>query len=113
MSGEETTTESLAAEGVKEGQAIQDLSKEVIEHLSKEIETTTTNMMVYRSKIAFAVFLGPFLLLLAVVANTRGLSISLNLGWIATVAIGIVWCFCFLTLAFMNARIEPQAWAAM
>lgn len=86
------------------------LSKEVIEHLSREIGTTTTNMMVFRSKIAFAVFLGPFLLLLAIVANTKGLSISLNLGWNTTLIIGSVWCLCFLTLAYMNSRIEQQAW---
>jgi hypothetical protein len=110
MSGKEAKTESIALDDLTKAQGIQTLSKEVIEYLSKEIETTTTNMMVYRSKIAFAVFLGPFLLLLAIVANTKGLSISLNLGWLATFAISIVWCFCFLTLAFMNARIEQQAW---
>ncbi len=85
-------------------------SKEVIEYLSKEIETTTTNMMLFRSKIAFAVFLGPFLLLLAVVANTKGANISLKLGTVSTFIIAGIWGLCFLVLGYMNARIERQAW---
>lgn len=105
-----TNTESMPVEGLAQGREIQNLSKDVIAHLSKEIETSTTNIMAYRSKIAFAVFLGPFLLLLAVVANTKGLSISLNLGWVTTVVIGTIWCLCFLTLALLSVRIELQAW---
>src|SRR5437879_4842954 len=101
MSSKETKSESVAAEGVK------DLSKEVIEYLSKEIETTTTNMMVYRTKIAFVFFLGPFIILTAAV--TKGVTFSLRLDWIAIAAI-FVNLICFLTLAYMNARVERQAW---
>ena len=106
MSSKETKSE-LAAEGTKEGLPTQHLSKEVIEYLSKEIETTTTNMMVYRTKIAFVFFLGPFIILIAVV--TKGVTFSLRLDAIAIVA--IVFNFlCFLILGYMNARVERQAW---
>jgi hypothetical protein len=107
MSSKETKGESLAAESMKEGVPVQTLSKEVIEYLSKEIETTTTNMMVYRTKIAFVFFLGPFIILIAVV--TKGVTFSLRLDSIAIVAI-VVNFLCFLILAYMNARVERQAW---
>ena len=97
----------LAAEDIKEELPIQNLSKEVIEYLSKEIETTTTNMMVYRTKIAFVFFLGPFIILIAVV--TKGLTFSLRLDSIAIAAIFVNF-LCFLTLAYINARVERQAW---
>ncbi|HKB64672.1 MAG TPA: hypothetical protein VKC61_02375 [Pyrinomonadaceae bacterium] len=87
-----------------------DLSRVVIEYLSNEIQTTTTNMMVYRSKIAFAVFLGPFLLLVAVVANAQNLKVSFDPNRTAVIGLGLGWCACFLILAYMNARIEQQAW---
>jgi hypothetical protein len=106
VSNKETKSE-LAAEGTKEALPIQNLSKEVIEYLSKEIETTTTNMMVYRTKIAFVFFLGPFIILIAVV--TKGVTFSLRLDSIAIVAIFFNF-LCFLTLAYMNARVERQAW---
>jgi hypothetical protein len=107
MSSKETRSESLAAEKMKEGLPMEHLSKEVIEYLSKEIATTTTNMMVYRTKIAFAVYLGPFIILIAVV--TKGVTFSLRLDSIAIAAIFINF-LCFLTLAYMNARVERQAW---
>ncbi len=106
MSSKETKSESVAAKSIKEV-PIQNLSKEVIEYLSKEIETNTTNMMVYRTKIAFVFFLGPFIILIAVV--TKGVTFSLRLDRIAIAAIFVNF-LCFLTLAYMNARVERQAW---
>ena len=106
MSSKETKSLSVAAERMKEGPT-QNLSKEVIEYLSKEIETTTTNMMVYRTKIAFVFFLGPFIILIAVV--TKGVTFSLRLDRFAIGAIFVNF-LCFLTLAYMNARVERQAW---
>lgn len=110
MSGNETKTESASAQPQTEVQNTQDLSKVVIEYLSNEIQTTTTNMMVYRSKIAFAVFLGPFLLLVAVVANANNLKVSFDTNKATVIGLGVGWCACFLILAYMNARIEQQAW---
>jgi hypothetical protein len=110
MSGNDIKKELLPAKGAREAQNIEDLSKVVIEYLAKEIETTTTNMMVYRSKIAFAVFLGPFLLLIAVVANAKNLKVSFDTNRSVITGLGLGWCACFLVLAYMNARIEQQAW---
>lgn len=66
-----------------------DLSKEVIQYLSKEIETVTNNMMVFRTKIAFAVLVGPFLILVSFVVSARGYRIWLSPDWVAKVAIAI------------------------
>lgn len=107
MSSKETKSESVTAESMKEGPPEPNLSKEVIEYLSKEIETNTTNMMVYRTKIAFVFFLGPFIVLIAVV--TKGVTFSLRLDWFAIGAIFVNF-LCFLTLAYMNVRVERQAW---
>lgn len=84
-------------------------STELLEYLTREIETTTTNMMVFRSKIAFAVFVGPFLLLIALAAGTRSLNVTTHIDLPATLFI-IVVCLCFLTMAYITARIERQAW---
>lgn len=84
-----------------------DLSKEVIQYLSKEIETTTNTMMVFRSKIGFAVLVGPFLIL-GVLAS-RGLGLSLNFDRWAVIA-SLTGVACYLTLAVMSGRIEEDAW---
>lgn len=84
-----------------------DVSKEVINHLSKEIETTTNNMMVFRSKIAFAIFAGPFIILAAVVAS-KGPGVWLDFDALAKTAIFIVG-FCYLGMAYMAARMDQQA----
>ncbi len=61
----------------KENQ-IEDLTSEVIQCLSKEIETTTNNATVFRSRISFAVFFGPFIILGSFVVAAKGLPIVLN-----------------------------------
>jgi len=44
-----------------------------IEHLSKEIETHTNAIMSFRTKIAFTVFVGPFILLSSVLLSIEKL----------------------------------------
>lgn len=41
----------------------------LIEYLSKEIETSTKNLIAFRERINFAVFVGPFVLLGATLAG--------------------------------------------
>jgi hypothetical protein len=85
-----------------------DSSKEIIAYLSKEIETTTNTMMVFRSKIAFAVFFGPFLILGSFVVAAKSLPLSIELDLYGKIAIA-VGCTCFLALAVISARIEKDA----
>lgn len=86
-----------------------DLSRDVIRYLSKEIETTTNNMMVFRSKIGFAVIVGPFLILGTLVYAAKGASVSITRdGWIILAALLDVGSY--LALAFLAAKIEEDAW---
>lgn len=39
------------------------LEEKMVDYLSKEIETQTNNLMSFRERINFAVFIGPFVLL--------------------------------------------------
>ena len=43
----------------------------LIDHLSREIETHTKNMMTFRARINFAVF-GPFVLLGSIMVSAKG-----------------------------------------
>jgi hypothetical protein len=86
-----------------------ELTKEIVAYLSKEIETTSNSMMVFRSRISFAVLVGPFLILGTLVYAAKGLALSRNLGtggWIAAVIV----CVCYLALAFVSGRIEEDGW---
>ena len=87
----------------------EDLSREVVLYLSKEIETTSNNAMVFRSRIAFAVFFGPFLILGSFVVATKGLPLSLNLDRWAWLFL-VIGCGCFVTLAYICSRVEKEAW---
>lgn len=98
-----TTDEATAPTGHGE------LAKEVVLSLSKEIETASNNMMVFRTKIAFALLIGPFLLLGPFLVNARGSSISFKwdrLGLLATV----FYCISFIGIAFVCAGIEKHIW---
>jgi hypothetical protein len=77
--------------------------------LAKEIETVTKGMMVFRSKISFAVLVGPFLILGTLVYAAKGLRISTDFGARAWAAIVVV-LFSYLALAFLSGLIEEDSW---
>jgi len=86
-----------------------DLVKDIIGYLSKEIETVTNGMMVFRSRISFAVLVGPFLILGTLVYAAKGLSISTDFSAYAWTAIGVV-LLSYLALAFLSGLIEEDGW---
>jgi len=86
-----------------------EFAKEIISYLSKEIETVNNGMMVFRSKISFAVLVGPFVILGALLYATRGLPISTSLGPGGKAAIVFVG-LCYLALAFLSGLIEEDGW---
>ena len=103
-----TASESIARRAKGTG-LTEKSSTEVIEYLSKEITTTTANMMVFRTKIAFLVFVGPFILLIALAARFNGLNITSHFDRTAKLAIILVGIV-YLILAGITAGIERQAW---
>jgi hypothetical protein len=87
----------------------ENLAREIIEYLSKEIETVTNGMMVFRSRISFAVLVGPFLILGTLVYAAKGLRISTDFSVSAWTAIVVV-LLSYLALAFLSGLIEEDGW---
>ena len=100
---ENTTAQDLAQPNQSEI-----LAKELMLCLSKEIETTTTNMMAFRTKVGFGMFVGPFLLLGSFIVGAKGQPVSFNLNRYVLGAL-IVDVVCFLGIAYIAAQIEAQA----
>lgn len=83
-------------------------TKDLVQHLSKEIETTTNNMMAFRTRIGFSLCIGPFLLLGSLIVGTKGQPVTrLNWYYIAPALVGIV--ICYLGIAYITSQIELQA----
>jgi hypothetical protein len=85
--------------------------KELIEYLSKEIETHTNNLMTFRSRISFAGLFGPFLLLGSVLVATKHIP-----GQVAPVS-GNKWIVAgsglvlsYVALAWAGAAVEKHVW---
>ena len=100
---ENTTAQDLAQPNQSEI-----LAKELMLCLSKEIETTTTNMMAFRTKVGFGMFVGPFLLLGSFIVGAKGQPVSFNLNRFVLGAL-VVDVVCFLGIAYIAAQIEAQA----
>lgn len=85
------------------------LEEQFIQHLSKEIETLTTAMITFRTKIAFTIFLGPFVLLATFMVGTKSVPQVGQLSTetvLALITVGL----CYLLLSLLSARIELGMW---
>lgn len=83
---------------------------EIINHLSNEINNKYTNTIIFRTRIAFVVWVGPFIILSSFIVATKG-SLSINLNDSLTrICLGI-FLLCYIVLGFIGARIEKQAWS--
>ena len=81
----------------------------LIEHFSREIETLTSNIMTFRIRIAFTVFIGPYILLGSIFVGTKG-NFTLNTDSVWTWLAIVVASTMFLSLGVASGRIEKQAW---
>jgi len=100
---ENTTAQDLAQPNHSEI-----LAKELMLCLSKEIETTITNMMAFRTKVGFGMFVGPFLLLGSFIVAAKGQPVSFNFNRYVLGAL-VVDVVCFLGIAYIASQIEVQA----
>lgn len=85
--------------------------KELIEYLSKEIETHTNSLMTFRSRISFAGLFGPFLLLGSLLIATKhvpGTTVPAT-GYKWLVAGGGLF-LSYLALAWSGATVEKHVW---
>ena len=83
-----------------------EIELKLIEHLSKEVETHTNNLMTFRARVSFAALVGPFILLGLVAAKrisgySNGKAIAGGLG---------VMALCYLAIGVAAGRIERHVW---
>ena len=84
------------------------LEDKLIEHLSKEIETQTDNLMTFRTRVSFAALIGPFFLLGSLLVAAKRIPKASN-GWL--IAGGLVlMILSYLTLGWAASSIERHAW---
>jgi hypothetical protein len=77
----------------------------LVDHLSKEIITQTNNLMIFRSRINFAVFIGPFVLLGSMLYSGHGLP-RVEHQWLLLTIIVLS----YLTMGWTCASIEIHIW---
>lgn len=86
----------------------------LIDYLTKEIETQSKNLMAFRERINFAVFVGPFVLLGAMLYG--GIIPRINFGGLTGNAkIGLAVCLffallCYLFMGIACLQIEKHMW---
>ncbi len=83
--------------------------EKLIDHLSKEIETLTNNTLTYRVRAAFTIWIGPFVLLGALIIATKGnIEFQTESGtfWIAVIIAAVS----YYGLGVAAAIVEEQAW---
>lgn len=84
-------------------------SKELIEYLSKEIETITNNNSTFRSRASLSVYLGPFIILgslIIALKDARITSTSSTWTWILAGFAAI----CYVGIGWMSGKIEDHGW---
>jgi len=84
------------------------LTKDLVQHLSKEIETTSNNIMAFRTRIGFSLCIGPFLLLGSLIVGAKGQSVASNFRWYGWPALAVV-VICYVGIAYITSEIELQA----
>ena len=80
------------------------MKQAIIQHLSKEIEVCVNNSYLFRMRSAFSVWVGPFVLLGAVVVATKG-NLSITINWISGISV-VVAVLVYTLFAHLAGRIE-------
>ncbi len=76
-----------------------------IEHLSRDIATHTSYLVTFRSRVAFNMLIGPFVLLGTFLIATKGIVPASRLDVDAIVAI-VIACLCYLALGVYGAMLD-------
>jgi hypothetical protein len=79
---------------------------EMTEYLKKEIETLSTNTMTFRSRIAFSVFVGPFLLLGSIIVSASRNGLNFNSYPWSTLIPVLIALGAFWALGTLCGRVE-------
>ncbi|MBI1803074.1 MAG: hypothetical protein HY033_05985 [Ignavibacteriae bacterium] len=81
------------------------LRAELIKHLSKEIEVLSTNMITTRLRAAFTVWVGPYILLGALVLKQQLSAVVMRLDPLGVSLLALVFGL-YLSLAYIAGRME-------
>lgn len=81
----------------------------IIKHLSDDIINRYNNTLVFRTRIAFVVWIGPFIILSSFIVATKG-SFTLDLHDIVVRLCIFVFVVCYLILGGFASGIEHGAW---
>jgi len=81
--------------------------KDLIQHLSTEIDTHTKMIFDWRARAAFYWLVGPFLAIGSVVIITKEPPAFNGLDSVGWMALGIA-CLCFVGIAYIGSRIEAD-----
>jgi len=105
--------ETIEVAKLRQGGLMENEGK-LIDYLSKEIETQTKNLMIFRERINFAVFIGPFVLLGAILyggiiprINWGSLTRTAKIGFALSLLLAIL---SYLTMGIACSRIEKHMW---
>src|SRR5881227_2227157 len=82
---------------------------ELIDYLSKEIETQTNNLMTFRARINLAVFVGPFVLMGSLVFR-NDIPRGIHLWSAKTLIPATLLALIYLTMGWVCCSIETQIW---
>jgi len=83
--------------------------KELIAHLSQEVDTHTKMIFDWRARAAFYWLVGPFVLIGSIVILTKHPLLFSRLNWFGWVAV-IVACFCFVAMSVLGGVMEKTMW---
>lgn len=83
--------------------------KELIEHLSTEIDTHTKMIFDWRARAAFYWLVGPFVVIGSIVVVTKQVPTLHSLDNVG-IAAAIIVCACFIGIAYLGARMEAHMW---
>jgi hypothetical protein len=83
---------------------------EMINYLTKEIETLSKNTMDARSKISFSLLIGPFIVLGSIIVSTPRTGLNLSLHSYGALIAAFVAVSAFWTLGGIAGHIEEGAW---
>lgn len=85
------------------------LEKELIAHLSNEIRDTSSYLSTFRSRIAFTVLIGPFVILGSFMAFGKYTPIGTASQGTVSIIILASACACYIALGYYGARLDKHA----
>jgi len=86
-----------------------ELKSELIQHLSKEIETHTSGITDFRAKTSFTLLVGPFIVLGSFLVLAKTLNVKLPFNKV-NIALLIFMGLCFMAMGYACSRIEKDVW---